>query len=74
MSESKEWIIGMILLMVLLFGLGFCIGFRIGAFADECAKVDDLAKVLYKDTNEYLQHRQDNFCDLLKLVELKGTK
>ena len=70
MSESKEWIIGMILLMVLLFDLGFCIG----AVADECAKVDDLAKVLYKDTNEYLQHRQDNFCDLLKLVELKETK
>ena len=70
MSESKEWIIGIILLMVLLFGLGFCIG----AFVDECIKVDDLAKVLYKDTNEYLQHRQDNFCDLLKLVELKDTK
>ena len=70
MSESKEWIIGIILLMVLLFGLGFCIG----AFVDDCIKVDDLAKVLYKDTNEYLQHRQDNFCDLLKLVELKETK
>ena len=70
MSESKEWIIGMILLMVLLFGLGFCMG----ATADEYIKVDDLAKVLYKDTNEYLQHRQDNFCDLLKLVELKETK
>lgn len=70
MSENKEWMIGMILLMVLLFGLGFCTG----AFADECTKADDLAKVLYKDTNEYLQHRQDNFCDLLKLVELKETK
>ena len=70
MSESKEWIISMILLMVLLFGLGF----GIGAVADECVKADDLAKVLYKDTNEYLQHRQDNFCDLLKLVELKETK
>lgn len=70
MSESKEWMIGMILLMVLLFGLGFCIG----SLIDECIKADDLAKVLYKDTNEYLQHRQDNFCDLLKLVELKETK
>ena len=70
MSESKEWMIGMILLMVLLFGLGFCIG----SLIDECTKADDLAKVLYKDTNEYLQHRQDNFCDLLKLVELKETK
>lgn len=70
MSESKEWMIGMILLMVLLFGLGFCIG----SLIDECIKVDDLTKVLYKDTNEYLQHRQDNFYDLLKLVELKETK
>ena len=70
MSESKEWMIGMILLMVLLFGLGFCIG----SLIDECIKADDLAKVLYKDTNEYLQHRQDNFCNLLKLVELKETK
>lgn len=70
MSDSKEWMIGMILLMVLLFGLGFCIG----SLIDECIKADDLAKVLYKDTNEYLQHRQDNFCDLLKLVELKETK
>lgn len=70
MSENKEWIAGMIIIMVFLFGLGFCIG----AFVDECIKVDDLAKVLYKDTNEYLQHRQDNFCDLLKLVELKETK
>ena len=70
MSESKEWIISVILLMVLLFGLGF----GIGAATDECVKADDLAKVLYKDTNEYLQHRQDNFCDLLKLVELKEIK
>ena len=69
MSESKEWMLGMIL-MVLLFGLGFCIG----SLIDECIKADDLAKVLYKDTNEYLQHRQGNFCDLLKLVELKETK
>ena len=69
MSEIREWMLGMIL-MVLLFGLGICIG----AVADECVKADDLAKVLYKDTNEYLQHRQDNFCDLLKLVELKETK
>ena len=69
MSESKEWMLGMIL-MVLLFGLGF----SMGAVADECLKADDLAKVLYKDTNEYLQHRQDDFCDLLKLVELKETK
>ena len=70
MSESKEWMIGMILLMVLLFGLGFCIG----SLIDECIKADNLAKVLYKDTNEYLQHRQDNFYDLLKLVELKEIK
>ena len=70
MSENKEWIAGMIIIMVFLFGLGFCIG----SLIDECIKVDDLAKVLYKDTNEYLQHRQDNFCDLLKLVELKETK
>ena len=70
MSERKEWMIGMILLMVLLFGLGFCIG----SLIDECVKVDDLAKVLYEDTNEYLQHRQDNFHDLLILVELKETK
>ena len=69
MSEIREWMLGMIL-MVLLFGLGFCIG----SLIDECIKADDLAKVLYKDTNEYLQHRQDNFCDLLKLVELKETK
>ena len=67
MSESKEWMIGMILLMVLLFGLGFCIG----SLIDECIKVDNLAKVLYKDTNEYLQHRQDNFYDLLKLIKEK---
>lgn len=69
MSEVREWMLGMIL-MVLLFGLGICIG----SLIDECIKADDLAKVLYKDTNEYLQHRQDNFCDLLKLVELKETK
>ena len=69
MIEIREWMPGMIL-MGLLFGLGFCTG----AVADECIKVDNLAKVLYKDTNEYLQHRQDNFYDLLKLVELKGTK
>ena len=69
MSEIREWMLGMIL-MVLLFGLGFCMG----AVADECLKADDLAKVLYKDTNEYLQHRQDNFYDLLKLVDLKETK
>ena len=67
MSESKEWMIGMILLMVLLFGLGFCIG----SLIDECIKADNLAKVLYKDTNEYLQHRQDNFYDLLKSIKEK---
>ena len=67
MSESKEWMIGMILLMVLLFGLGFCIG----SLIDECIKVDNLAKALSKDTNEYLHHRQDNFYDLLKLIKEK---
>ena len=70
MSEGKEWILGMIIIMVFLFGLGFCIG----AFVDESIKVDDLAKVLYKDTDEYLQHRYDNFYDFLKLIETKEIK
>ena len=42
MSESKEWMIGMILLMVLLFGLGFCIG----SLIDECIKARKRQRIL----------------------------
>ena len=70
MLEGKEWIAGIIIVVVLPFVFGFCVG----ASVDECIKVDDLAKVLYKNTDEYLQHRHDNFYDLLKLVEVKEIK
>ena len=35
---------------------------------------DDLAKVVYKNTDEYLQHRHDNFYELLKLLEAKEVR
>lgn len=70
MLEDREWIAGLIITIVLPFVLGFCIG----SFVDECIKVDDLAKVLYKDTDKYLQHKHDNFYDLLKLVKVKEVK
>lgn len=68
MLEDREWIYGLIITIVLPFVLGICIG----GFVDECIKADDLSKVLYKDTDDYLQHRHDNFRDLLKLVKVKG--
>lgn len=70
MLEGKEWIAGIIIVIV----LPFVLGIGIGAIVDESDKADDLAKVLYKNTDEYLQHRNDNFYDLLKLVETKEIK
>ena len=62
--DDKEWIAGMIITGSIIFFAGFCAG----AFTDEYVKTDSLAQVLYKDTAKYLQHRNDNFFDLLKLV------
>ena len=70
MTEDKEWVAGMAIAMVILFILGFFAGYVI----DECTKKDDLAKVIYKNTDEYLQHRHDNFYELLKLVETKEVR
>lgn len=67
MNEAIEIIVSMIIIIVLIFGLGFCIGDIIA----NRIEADNLAKVLYKDTDKYLQHRHDNFYDLLKLVEIK---
>lgn len=70
MTEDKEWVAGMVIAMVIFFILGFCIGDS----TNEYAKADDLAKVIYKNTDEYLQHRHDNFYELLKLVEAKEVR
>lgn len=70
MTEGREWILGMFILIVLIFGLGFIVG----TYVNESINIDNLAQVLYKDTDEYLQHRHDNFYDLLKLVETKEIK
>ena len=67
MTEDNEWITAIIMFIVLIFGLGFCIGNIIS----DNIKTNNLAKVLYKNTDKYLQHRHDNFYDLLKLVEIK---
>ena len=67
MTKDREFIVSIIIIIVLIFGLGFCIG---GIVANHI-KADNLAKVLYKNTDKYLQHRHDNFYDLLKLVEIK---
>lgn len=65
--DDKEWIAGMIITGLII----FFIGFGAGAFIDEHIKTDSLAQVLYKDTTKYLQHRNDNFFNLLKLVKAK---
>ena len=70
MTEDKEWIAGMIIAVV----IPFVLGFFTGDFTNECTKADDLAKAVYKNTDEYLQHRHDNFYELLKLVEAKEVR
>ena len=70
MTEDKEWVAGMIITIVTL----FIVEFFTGCVIDECTKADDLAKVIYKNTDEYLQHRHDNFYELLKLVEAKEVR
>ena len=70
MTEDKEWVAGMIIAIV----IPFILGFFAGDSSNECAKADDLAKVIYKNTDEYLQHRHDNFYELLKLVEAKEVR
>lgn len=67
---DKEWIVSMIITGFIILSIGFCIG----AFTDEHIKTDSLAQILYKDTTKYLQHRNDNFFDLLKLVKLTENK
>ena len=67
MIEDGELIAGIIITIVLIFVLGFCIG----DITDEYIKSDYLARALYKNTEEYVQHKRDNFYNLLKLVEIK---
>lgn len=67
MTEDNGWIVAIIIFIVSIFGLGICIGNIIS----DNIKTNNLAKVLYKNTDKYLQHRHDNFYDLLKLVEIK---
>ena len=67
MTEDNEWITAIIIFIVLIFCLGICISNIIS----DNIKTNNLAKVLYKNTDKYLQHRHDNFYDLLKLVEIK---
>lgn len=67
LTEDKEWVLGLFMFIVIIFGLGFIVG----TCVDESIKVNNLAQVLYKDTDEYLQHEHDNFYDLLKLIERK---
>ena len=70
MINDGECLVGMIIAIAIPFAFGIGVGW----FMDANTKADDLAKVLYKDTDKYLQHRHNNFYDLLKLVELKETK
>ena len=70
MTDYGECVVGMILSIAIPFALGI----SVGGFIDADNKADDLAKVLYKNTDEYLQHKHDNFYDLLKLVEIKGQE
>lgn len=68
--DDKEWIAGLAISYIIILFMGFCVG----AFVDEHVKTDSLAQVLYKDTTKYLQHRNDNFFDLLKLVKATENK
>lgn len=67
MNEDIECVIYMIIVAAISFVLGLCLG----GFTDGCIKSDYLARTLYKNTDKYLQHRYNNFYDLLKLVEIK---
>lgn len=67
MNDYGECLAGMIIVIA----IPFAFGIGVGGFMDANTKADDLAKVLYKDTDKYLQHRHNNFYDLLELVEIK---
>lgn len=67
MNDYGECLAGMIIAIA----VPFAFGIGVGGFMDADTKADDLAKVLYKDTDKYLQHRHNNFYNLLKLVEIK---
>lgn len=67
MDDDVKNLLGVLIAMSFIFVLGLFLGCVI----DESIKSDYLARTLYKNTEAYVQHKQDNFYHLLKLVEIK---
>lgn len=59
--------IGFILFILLL----LIIGFGFGTWFSFNYVNDRLARVVYADTNDYLQHKKDSFHSLIEMVESK---